>query len=144
MAHPFDAETAVGARPRPRPAPPAATRSDVSETRPANRVELRGRITSEPALRKLSGGQRLVTWRLEVPRCSREQPSVQKTDTVTCVSFSPQVQAVVRGWRLDDLVQVDGALRRRRWRSASGSSVVYEVEARAVARLPTDPPEKPN
>lgn len=100
-----------------------------------NRVELSGRVTAEPALRELSNGELLVTWRVEVARPLAEQRPFHSVDTITCVSFSSHVQAGVRGWRIDDMVRVQGALRRRRWRSATGVSVVYEVEVRKVSQI---------
>lgn len=99
-----------------------------------NQVLLTGRLTAEPALRELPSGDRLVTWRVAVTRPEGERRPHHRVDAVTCVSFCPEVQSAARGWRIGELVHVEGSLRRRFWRSATGPVSVYEVEARRADR----------
>ncbi|MBB4932467.1 single-stranded DNA-binding protein [Lipingzhangella halophila] len=100
-----------------------------------NEVVLAGRVTAEPAVRELPSGTHLVTWRISVIRPAADQRPNQPADPITCVSFHPSIEDATRGWRIGDLVQVSGALRRRFWRSPNGSSSVIEVEARNAQRV---------
>ncbi|MGI5121192.1 single-stranded DNA-binding protein [Marinactinospora thermotolerans] len=106
-----------------------------------NEVLLAGRVTAEPAVRELPSGDHLVTWRVSVVRPPQEQRPNQPADPITCVSFHPSMEEATRGWRIGDLVQVTGALRRRFWRSPSGAASVFEVEARTARRI--EPPGSP-
>ncbi|GAA3756998.1 single-stranded DNA-binding protein [Spinactinospora alkalitolerans] len=106
-----------------------------------NEVVLAGRVTAEPAVRELPSGDHLVTWRLSITRPPAEQRPNQPADPITCVSFRPAMEETTRGWRIGDVVQVTGSLRRRFWRSPNGSASVFEVEAKTARRVdPTDEP----
>jgi single-strand DNA-binding protein len=107
----------------------------VTEIPHRNRIDLVGRVTAEPARRELSAGRRLVTWRLAMTRRAEEQRAGAEVDAVNCVSFDPRVHAGVRGWTIGDVVQVQGALRRRFWRTSAGTASFFEVEAEEVRRL---------
>lgn len=100
-----------------------------------NEVILVGRVTVEPAVRELPSGDHLVTWRISITRPPADQRPNQPADPITCVSFHPSMEAATRDWRIGDVVQVSGALRRRFWRSSNGSSSVIEIEATAVRRV---------
>lgn len=100
-----------------------------------NEVVLAGRVTAEPAVRELPSGDHLITWRISITRPTAEQRPNQPADPITCVSFQGIMEEVTRGWRIGDTVQVSGSLRRRFWRSPTGSSSVIEVEVRAAHRL---------
>ncbi|MFC3994531.1 single-stranded DNA-binding protein [Nocardiopsis sediminis] len=97
-----------------------------------NDVLLAGRITAEPAVRELPSGDHLVTWRISITRPPAERRPNQPADPITCVSFHESMQDATRGWRIGDIVQVSGSLRRRFWRTPGGSTSVIEVEARSV------------
>nr|WP_236700323.1 single-stranded DNA-binding protein [Allosalinactinospora lopnorensis] len=94
-----------------------------------------GRVTAEPAVRELPSGDHLVTWRISVTRPPAEQRPNQPADPITCVSFHPSIEETTRGWRIGDVVEISGSLRRRFWRSQNGSSSVIEVEARKAHRV---------
>ncbi|MDA8369334.1 MAG: single-stranded DNA-binding protein [Nocardiopsaceae bacterium] len=100
-----------------------------------NEVVLAGRVTAEPAVRELPSGDHLITWRISITRPPEEQRPNQPADPITCVSFQASMEEDTRGWRIGDVVQVTGALRRRFWRSQNGSASVIEVEAKAVRRI---------
>ncbi|PSK91737.1 single-stranded DNA-binding protein [Murinocardiopsis flavida] len=134
------------ARPvRKAPAAPAAERRTAARVHDPsghrNEVLLAGRVTAEPAVRELPSGDHLITWRISITRPTAEQRPNQPADPITCVSFQAIMEEVTRGWRIGDTVQISGSLRRRFWRSPSGSSSVIEVEVRAAQRLAdADPP----
>ncbi|HSE10981.1 MAG TPA: single-stranded DNA-binding protein [Nocardioidaceae bacterium] len=106
-----------------------------------NVVSLAGRISSTPVERELPSGDRVVTFRLVIPR--EQSPmtakSKQTSDWVDCVAWGGRVRRKVAAWRVDDRVEVEGALRRRFFRSGGGASTRLEVEVltgRRVERAP--------
>lgn len=92
-----------------------------------NEVRLRGRWTAA-AERELPSGDVVVTARLVVPRAG---PGV---DTIDCAVWRGPLRRramkVVEG----NIVEVDGSLRRRFWRTPSGAASRYEVEVSALRR----------
>lgn len=107
---------------------------------PSNRVVLRGKVTKAPQVRELPSGSTIVVLRLSVPR---EEPtpmvrgSRQSVDWVDCTVWGSRARRSAGRWREGDVVEVEGALRRRFQRSASGPSTRLEVEilaGRIVAR----------
>ncbi|MDT0303140.1 single-stranded DNA-binding protein [Streptomonospora wellingtoniae] len=122
----------AGAR---RPAKAALDRESGREAGHRNEVVVAGRITAEPYVRELASGDRLTTWRVSIARAPAQQRPSQSADPITCVSFQQAIEERTREWRLGDVVQVSGALRRRFWRSPKGSASVVEIEARAVQRV---------
>ena len=117
-------EKARGVRPPGRPAPTAP------EAAAVNQVRLVGRVSGSPLARDLPSGSRVVTWRLVVGRGPGARgPSV---DTIDCAVWAPGL--MLRAERLadDQVVEVEGHLRRRFWRGAGGPASRYEVE---VVRL---------
>ncbi|WP_063909941.1 single-stranded DNA-binding protein [Herbidospora yilanensis] len=92
-----------------------------------NEVILVGRLSKAPESRLLPSGAQLIQWRLAV---RRPMPDHQKgrADAIECVTYDPVVRASLTGLTVDDVVEVQGALRRRWWRGGSA----FEVEARSV------------
>lgn len=97
-----------------------------------NEVYAVGRVTAAPSERELPSGDRLVTWRICVAR--PEVPGRRaRADSLTLVSFDPQMCDRVHGWRVGDVVRVSGELRRRIWRGWNGIRSVLEVEVDSAA-----------
>jgi single-strand DNA-binding protein len=112
---------------------------EASDSEHTNNVQLIGRISAEPSAIIMPSGDRAVTWRLVVRR-----PPVPKrrdgrvgpvVDTIECVAWAGGVQRRVERWQIGDIVECQGALRRRFWRSATGSSSRYEVEVHRAHRM---------
>ena len=95
-----------------------------------NVVRLRGRVSTPPEERRLPSGSVVVSLRLSVPRSSSPMTrgSRQSSDWVDCSAWGARVRRVVSGWRAGDVVEVEGALRRRFSRGAIGTSTRLEVE----------------
>lgn len=94
----------------------------------SNQVSLIGRISGEPIERELPSGDKVVTFRIVVPR---EEGGV---DTIDCSAWT----SVLRRKALtmtDSEAAVTGALRRRFWQSGKGVASRYEVEALTLERL---------
>ncbi|WP_157036249.1 single-stranded DNA-binding protein [Streptomonospora alba] len=104
-----------------------------------NEVVVAGRITAEPYVRELASGDRLTTWRVSIARAPAQQRPNQSADPITCVSFQKAIEERTREWRLGDVVQISGVLRRRFWRSPKGAASVVEIEARTVQRISRRP-----
>ncbi len=105
----------------------------------ANTVMLSGRVAADPEERVLPSGDRLWTCRVIVPRpqvrvlaSGRKGPSV---DVVDLAGWSARVRRSMRTWRAGDVVGVEGALRRRFYRSRGQTASRVEVEVTAARVL---------
>jgi single-stranded DNA-binding protein len=103
-----------------------------------NEVVLIGRLSMEPVDRELPSGGTLTGWRLAVRR-PEDQAGRQRADAIECATFEDDVRDMTAGWRIDDVIEVAGALRRRWWRGGSR----HEVEVRTARRLEPATPEEP-
>jgi len=95
-----------------------------------NEVTLRGRISSAPELRALPSGTTIVTLRVAVPRSPTPMTkgSKQGSDWVDCVAWGSRSRRRVSTWRVGDVVEIHGALRRRFFRGGAGTAMRLEVE----------------
>ena len=115
--------------------------TDLQEMAAHNQVLLVGRVAAPPEERTLPSGDVLLSWRLVVDRPAqrpgarsqgRRAPTV---DTLDCTAWSARARRSARSLDTGDVVQVEGALRRRFWRSAGGAASRCEVEVDTVRRL---------
>ncbi|HEX6516817.1 MAG TPA: single-stranded DNA-binding protein [Nocardioidaceae bacterium] len=104
--------------------------SDTDTATVANAVLLRGRVSSAPLERGLPSGDTILTLRLVVARDPTPMTarSKQRSDWVDCVVWGGRARRSVARWRVGDIVEVQGALRRRFFRSNTGSASRVEVE----------------
>lgn len=93
-----------------------------------NQVVLTGRISGEPAERELPSGDRVVTFRIVVPR---DEGGV---DTIDCAAWSAALRRKALSM-VDTEAHVIGQLRRRFWQSPKGLASRYEVEALSLERV---------
>ena len=104
-----------------------------------NEVVLVGRLADPAEERELPSGDALVTWRLVVARAPGRRPPegvrAPTVDTLDCVAWPAGLRRTAKGLQEGDVVEVEGALRRRFWRAGAGTASRYEVEATAVRRL---------
>ena len=123
------------------------TAGDVEDGEPTNVVRLRGRVSTPPEERELPSGTTIVTLRLSVARepSPMTRGSRQTSDWVDCSAWGGKIRRTASRWRAGDLVEVEGALRRRFYRGPSGTATRLEVEvlsgrlvSRADARAPVD------
>ena len=94
-----------------------------------NDVVLRGRLSAPPELRPLPSGDTLLVLKLVVRR-EDPRPRGPRSDVLTCVSLVPALQRYASAWAPDDVVEVEGSLQRRFWRTPTGTAVAYEVNCR--------------
>jgi single-strand DNA-binding protein len=98
--------------------------------RPANEVRLRGRVSTAPEERVLPSGTLIVTFRVSVAREASPMTngSNQSSDWVDCTAWGAKARRAASRWRAGDVVEVEGALRRRFQRGDAGTSTRLEVE----------------
>jgi single-strand DNA-binding protein len=92
-----------------------------------NEVRLVGRLSAAPAEKELPSGDVLVSFRVVVPRAP-DPKRATKVDALECVAWTARAKRSVRSWRVGDVVEVDGGLRRRFFRTGSGPASRVEVE----------------
>jgi single-strand DNA-binding protein len=100
-----------------------------------NRVSVTGRVSSAAASRTMPSGDEMVTWRVVVdrPGSAGRGPGF---DVVDCVAWGARVRRAASGWAVGDVVSLDGALRRRFWRSPGGGlQSRCEIEVRTAKRV---------
>ena len=74
-----------------------------------------------------------LIWRLVV---NRTQPHTRgRVDTVACIAWAAAPRRTAVRWREGDIVEVDGALRRRFWRTPTGAASRYQVEVHRTRRV---------
>lgn len=115
-----------------------ATAGDDEGLRPRNEVLLVGRVSAAPEERTLPSGDVLLSWRVVVDRAPSNRaaaPRAVTVDVVDCVAWAAGPRRTAGSWALGDVVQVEGALRRRFWRAPGGAASRYEVEVLTGRRL---------
>ena len=100
-----------------------------------NDVVLRGRLSASPEFRPLPSGDTLLVFKLVVRR-EKPRPRGPKSDVITCVSHLAALRRYAAAWTADDVVEVEGSLQRRFWRTPTGTAVAYEVDCRRGRKVP--------
>lgn len=95
----------------------------------ANSIRLVGRVSGEALERELPSGDRVVSFRLVVPR---EETGA---DTIDIAAWSGRTRRTALSLLPDQIVAIDGALRRRFFRAQGAVASRYEVEAVRIERL---------
>lgn len=103
-----------------------------------NEVLLVGRLAAEPLVRELPSGDQLVTFRLVVERPPGARAPGRRpvsVDTIDCVARSAALRRAAVGWCAGDVLELQGALRRRFFRTPAGAGSRYEVDVAKARRL---------
>lgn len=95
-----------------------------------NYIKLEGRLSGEPESRTLPSGDEIVVFRIVVPR-----EDAGRVDTIDCQVATAALRRKALKTSPDSLLALEGSLRRRFWRGASGLASRYEVEVRTLQRL---------
>lgn len=83
----------------------------------------------------MPSGDRAAIWRLVVDRPDPDTRA--RVDTLACVAWAAGTRRRALTWRAGDTVEIDGALRRRFWRTPGGPASRYEIEVREARRIAT-------
>jgi single-strand DNA-binding protein len=89
-------------------------------------VILVGRLSTAAQERELPSGDLLVNWRLVVERPA--DAARTGIDVIECAAYAPRIRRAALKWQPGTQIQVEGALRRRFWRSPTGTASRYEIE----------------
>src|SRR3954462_3054944 len=100
-----------------------------------NDVLLRGRLSAPAEIRTLPSGGTLVTFRLVVRR-PEPRGRGQSVAVLTCITYARPLQRRVAVWQPGDVVEVEGALQRRFWRTGTGTASGCEVNCRRGRKVP--------
>lgn len=115
-----------------------------------NEVSVRGRLAAPAELRQLPSGDEVVTWRVIVARDPARAPARgdgragPSVDTLDCSGWRAGVRRRALSWAPGDVVEVEGAVHRRFYRTGGGQTVSrHEIVAHQVrrvrrARVPAD------
>jgi single-strand DNA-binding protein len=106
----------------------ARKRSGAAGVEPRNAVVMVGRVSRDPEPRELPSGDVLWTFRLVVGRTGDRHGSRQAVDVIDCAVWASRMQRSVAGWGSGDVVEIEGAVRRRFFRGSGGAMSRVEVE----------------
>jgi single-strand DNA-binding protein len=98
-----------------------------------NEVQVTGRLSMAAEERELPSGDQVVGWRLVVDRPRDSERT--GIDVIDCAAFATRIRRAALKWQPGDVIEVEGALRRRFWRAGAGTASRYEVEVRRAARV---------
>ena len=104
----------------------------------ANSVFLTGTLAEPGEERELAGGVHVVRWTLRVARGEGRTG----TDLIDCVALDAPLQERALCWMPGSVLAVEGALRRRFFRSGGRTATRVEVEAHRVDEV-AGPPGEP-
>ncbi len=107
-----------------------------------NEVRLTGRLPSPAQVRTLPSGDEIVQFRLVVARRPRRRPTAGAAregrtgvDTIDCTAWTAVLRRRVLAAQAGEVLEVQGALRRRFWRGPAGPTSTYGVEVLTVRRV---------
>jgi single-strand DNA-binding protein len=104
-----------------------------------NEVVLVGRVSGRSDERELPSGDLIATFRVVVDRPPTRRAGAAgravTVDTVDCVAWTKALRRKVVALAAGDVVAVEGALRRRFWRSGGAAASRYEVEVVNLRRI---------
>lgn len=99
-----------------------------------NSVHLVGRVTAPGEPRELPSGDTVHTLRVVVPREAHRGQERAAVDAIDVACWTAAARRGAARLVVDDHVEVEGALRRRFFRTGTGVASRYEVEARRLRR----------
>ncbi|MQA82076.1 MAG: single-stranded DNA-binding protein [Streptosporangiales bacterium] len=114
---------------------------DEAAAEAVNEIRLRGRLAGAPQARELPSGAEIVTWRVIVPRDPTDLPArpdgrrVTTVDTLDCSAWRAGIRRQVLRWRPGDIVEVEGPVHRRFYRSGGLPVSRHEIVARHAKRV---------
>jgi single-strand DNA-binding protein len=104
--------------------------AELSDDYSMNEVLLRGRISGSPSEKELPSGDRVVEFRIVVRRNDRDG-----VDTLDIAAWNAKTRRTALSLKAEQWVEISGAIRRRFWRSTTGLSSRWQVEASAITRI---------
>ena len=100
---------------------------------PCNEVLLVGRVSSPGIERELPSGDKVVEFRVVVDRVSRRGKK-REVDTLDIAAWSASARRRALALKVDQWIEVNGAVRRRFWQAPTGLASRWQVEAHQISR----------
>ena len=121
----------------------AAKAKIIEEFTPVNEVYLVGRVTSLAIEKELPSGDKVVEFRVVIGRAkstsskrsTKSRTGKKEVDSLDIAAWSSKTRKAALSLKVDTLVEIHGAVRRRFWQAPSGLASRWQVEASTVARL---------
>lgn len=107
-----------------------AVKTDDIEDLSTNEVLLRGRVSGEATEKELPSGDKVVEFRVVVPRKSREG-----VDTLDIAAWTAKTRRTGLTLKSDEWVEISGQIRRRFWQAPNGLASRWQIEASAISRI---------
>ncbi len=107
-----------------------ASFTEKTECDALNEVLLRGRVSGEPFEKQLPSGDRVVEFRIVVPRTTRDG-----VDTLDIAAWTSKTRRTGLTLKTDEWVEISGAVRRRFWQAPSGVASRWQIEASVISRI---------
>ena len=104
------------------------------ELEPCNEVRLVGRVGSAGLEKQLPSGDKVVEFRIVVDRRG-ERGKKRTVDTLDIAAWSAGTRRSALTLKVDQWVEVNGAVRRRFWQAPSGLASRWQVEAHQISRI---------
>lgn len=101
---------------------------------PRNELYLEGRVSSDPTEKLLPSGDTVVEFRIVIDRTNPKGVR-REVDTLDVAVWLSKVRSRALLLKVDDWVSIDGAVRRRFWKTPSGVASRWQVEASQLRRL---------
>jgi len=119
----------------PEATPPGLADPALVDEEPAlNAVFLSGKLTEPAEERELAGGVKVIRWTLRAPRGVGRVGS----DLIDCITMDSDLQQRALAWPAGSALVVEGAIRRRFFRTGGRTTTRVEVEAHLVTELAAD------
>lgn len=93
-----------------------------------NNVNLQGRLTKDPEMRKLSSGLSYCSFILAVERNGKKEDGKQDTDFVPCMAWKNTADFIGKYFHKGDMAVLSGRFQSRNYEGQDGKNhVVYEI-----------------
>jgi single-strand DNA-binding protein len=103
--------------------------SEHAEVPHRNEVHVVGRVSADAQPRTLPSGDEIVNCRIVVQ-------SDRGSDTLECTAWTARTRRALLTWRKGDVVELEGSVRRRFWRTPAGAPASrYDIEVIKGRRL---------
>jgi single-strand DNA-binding protein len=99
-------------------------------SRGLNEVMLRGRVSGVPVEKELPSGDRVVEFRVVVPRVSRDG-----VDTLDIAAWTFKIRRTSLTLKAEQWVEITGAIHRRFWQAPNGLASRWQIEASTISKI---------
>ncbi len=98
-----------------------------------NEVLLVGRVSSAGVEKELPSGDKVVEFRIVVDRIAKRGKK-REVDTLDIAAWSSSARRSALSLKVDQWIEVNGAVRRRFWQAPTGLASRWQVEAHQISR----------